>query len=684
MTTAIPSQLLAPDPAPLSERGDGLEAAVNSVWRIVGRRGAAGLALYTVGPGGDLYRQAVRGSVELPPRISLPSPATPPSPLRRLYRYPPLPDAPHLPQALWLPLADGPRLVGWLVVSVGAAAALRRRASLRLLRLAADGVAFALHAAGLRAELATAREQAQLYEAEHRHVRLWELANRMASLTAGALDIDALLSTAVRSLHDDLGYLSAAVLLYDPPRQELELRSTRGPDELRAPLGTRYPVTGGLSGEAMASGETVVSHDSWQDPRVRPVTPVLPRSIVSAPLRGGDCRLGVLSVASDRVNGFEPADVAVIQTIADQLGGALTSARLYTETLRAKQRAETLLREAQAGLVVLDERWRVEALNPAAAAIFQQPAEAVAGRALAALIGQAPAEDLTRLAEAEEPSSGRRMTEAHLPAQQRDVLMGVARLHPGFLVSLLDVTALKEVDRLKSEIVANFSHELRAPLASIKAYTELLLHYHQTDGELPQQFLTIVNEETDRLTDLVNEVLDLSRLEAGHLEMEYSRVSLLSVVEEVVRLLEVQALARDILIEVRAATALPPVWGDRQLLSLLVRNLMSNAVKYNRPGGSVWLLLNPWTGDDGQVYVRLQVRDAGVGIPALALPHIFDKFFRVRSTTESGIQGTGLGLTLAKAAVEAHRGKISVSSVEGVGSEFTVLIPSAVSETPRH
>ncbi len=467
---------------------------------------------------------------------------------------------------LSVPLTAKGGIIGELSISNGVGGRRFNERDLRLMTIFAQQASTALH-------------HAQLYEAERRHVRQLGLANQVARLTTATLDIDAILTTAVRSLCQDLGYLGATILLYNHEREELELRSVSGPEELSAPIGTRYPVPGGLSGEAIVSGETVVSNDSRHDSRVRAATPVTPRSIVAAPLRSGSNILGVLSVASDTVNGFEPADVAVIQTIADQLGGALTAAGLYAETLAAKQRAETLLHEAQ------------------------------------------------------------------------------------------------EVDRLKTEIVANFSHELRAPLASIKAYTELLLHYHQADGDLPRQFLTIVNEETDRLTDLVNEVLDLARLEAGRPEMEFSEVSLLSLVEEIVRVFDVQAQARAVQIEVEAAQPLPHFWGDRQLLGMLLRNLISNAVKYNRQGGSVHIILDQATEPNRQTYTRVRVQDTGVGIPADALPHLFEKFFRVRSTTESGIQGTGLGLTLAKAAVEAHRGKISVASIEGAGSEFTVLLP---------
>ncbi len=536
---------------------------------------------------------------------------------------------------------------------------------LRLMRVFAQQAALALN-------------NAQLYEAERERVQQLGLVNRIARLTTASLQVNTVLETAVQSLTADLGLARAAVLLHHGSSDALHVEAVSH----RAGNGGACHICleprNSLCRAAFVRGEVVVFENGTADaPPCCLLDHSRPESAMAAPLRQGDQALGALLVVRDAPGSFKATDMAVMQAVADQLAAAVTAGRLYEATVEARQRAETIMNEAQAGLVVVDNGWRVVALNPAAAAMLGPRAWAAIGRPVGRVIDDPRASDLLARADEAGDSETRRMVEVHIAAEGRDVLMGVAPLRPGYLISLLDVTALKEVDRLKSEIVANFSHELRAPLTSIKAYTELLLHFHNRHEALPQQFLSIVDQETDRLTDLVNDVLDLSRLEAGRPQMENAAVSLPALIEEIVRVIEVQAADRQIDIGVEVAPGTPRAWGDRQVLGLILRNLIVNAVKYNKPGGSVMVMLDTVIRDE-VAWLRLRVRDTGIGIPADAMPHLFEKFYRVSSTTESGIQGTGLGLPLVKAAVEAHGGEIRVVSEAGDGTEFTVLLPAAL------
>lgn len=536
---------------------------------------------------------------------------------------------------------------------------------LRLMRVFAQQAALALN-------------NAQLYEAERERVQQLGLVNRIARLTTASLQVDTVLETAVQSLTADLGLTRAAVLLHHGSSDVLHVEAVSHRAGSGGGCHTCLEPRSGLCRAAFVRGEVVVARDGAVD--AQPcclLDHTRPESAMAAPLRQGDQALGTLLVVRDAPGSFKPTDVAVMQAVADQLAAAVTAGRLYEATVEARQRAETIMNEAQAGLVVVDSGWRVVALNPAAAAMLGPRAWAAVGRPVRRVIDDPRASDLLARADEASDSETRQMVEVHIAAEGRDALMGVAPLRPGYLISLLDVTALKEVDRLKSEIVANFSHELRAPLTSIKAYTELLLHFHDRHEALPQQFLSIVDQETDRLTDLVNDVLDLSRLEAGRPQMEHAAVSLPALIEEIVTVTRAQAAHRQIDIGVEVAPGIPRAWGDRQLLGLILRNLIVNAVKYNKPGGSVMVMLDT-TSRDEAIWLRLRVRDSGIGIPADAMPHLFEKFYRVSSTTESGIQGTGLGLPLVKAAVEAHGGEIRVVSEIGDGTEFTVLLPAAL------
>ena len=235
--------------------------------------------------------------------------------------------------------------------------------------------------------------------------------------------------------------------------------------------------------------------------------------------------------------------------------------------------------------------------------------------------------------------------------------------------TLEDNRALKEMDRIKSEIVANVSHELRSPLASIKAYTELLLDEARAkESDVCLQWLQVINRETDSLTTLVNDSLNLSRLEAGGYELVREPLGLGGIVREVVSLLCVLAEPRGISVEVEEANDMPPLWADPELVRSILRNLLENAIKYSHDGGRVYVRI--WA-ENGNA--NLSIRDEGIGMDAEALQSVFCKFYRAPEASD--VQGTGLGLALVKEAVEAQHGDIQVRSDLGKGSEFVVALP---------
>ena len=253
----------------------------------------------------------------------------------------------------------------------------------------------------------------------------------------------------------------------------------------------------------------------------------------------------------------------------------------------------------------------------------------------------------------------------------RDILLGVTPIVDGFLLNFTDITELKEVERLKSNIVANVSHELRTPLASIKGYTELLLdEYEGEDRHLRHQFLSIINDETDRLNKFISDLLDLSRLESGQVEPQMDYLFLDKVIYESIRTLAVQIQKAGITIHLDIPNDLPLIFANKDLMTSVIKNLISNAIKYSPAGGEVDVVVR----DNGDELV-LDVADQGLGISSEDLPYLFTKFYRSGTAQKAGIGGSGLGLALAKEAVMAHNGTISVESEIGVGTRFTVTLP---------
>jgi PAS domain S-box-containing protein len=229
-------------------------------------------------------------------------------------------------------------------------------------------------------------------------------------------------------------------------------------------------------------------------------------------------------------------------------------------------------------------------------------------------------------------------------------------------------TQLRELDRLKDEFIALVSHELRTPLTSIRGYIDLILEDEAlTDQQ--RRFLQIADRNSDRLLRLVGDLLFLAQLESGTLDLAPERVDLASVAADSVTAAQPAAEAKEIALEF-SAEGPAPLEGDPARLGQVVDNLVSNAIKFTPAGGSVIVSV----GTDGPS-AALEVRDSGIGIAAADHAYLFDRFFRTAEANERAIPGTGLGLTVSKALVEAHGGTISVAGVEDGGTVFRVELP---------
>ena len=242
----------------------------------------------------------------------------------------------------------------------------------------------------------------------------------------------------------------------------------------------------------------------------------------------------------------------------------------------------------------------------------------------------------------------------------------------GVVAVLHDITREKEIAKMKTDFVSNVSHELKTPLASIKAYVEMLQDGEAQTKKTQMEFYEIIAAETDRLHRLIENILNISRIESGVVKVVKEPVNLAGIAKEVVELSRVQASAKKIAVNERVAPVYYQVEADHDMMYQVVMNLVSNAIKYTPEGGTVTVSVGV---DERRAVAICDVADDGIGIPPEDLPHIFDKFYRVKASGKL-VKGTGLGLTLAKHIVETlHDGKLLVRSEKGKGSTFTVELP---------
>ncbi|WP_449403807.1 sensor histidine kinase [Exiguobacterium artemiae] len=249
----------------------------------------------------------------------------------------------------------------------------------------------------------------------------------------------------------------------------------------------------------------------------------------------------------------------------------------------------------------------------------------------------------------------------------------VEGIRKGTMLVLRDVTKETEMDRLKSELVSTVSHELRTPLSSIYGFTELMLN-RKMDLSKQDKYLKTIHSETERLSNLVNDFLDVQRMEARIQSYQKGLLNLQPLLEETTQFYA--ASTTNHTITFRSLTdACPLIEADEEKMKQLMNNLLNNAVKYSPFGGNIEVVL-----EADHHHVQFAVRDEGIGIPKSALAKLFDKFYRVDNSDSRKIGGTGLGLAICKEIVEGHDGEITVESVEKQGSTFTVKLPQSVQE----
>ncbi|HOG46688.1 MAG TPA: GAF domain-containing protein [Anaerolineae bacterium] len=578
---------------------------------------------------------------------------------------PDLAQASHIRGSAIYPLRRG-------AVTAGALAALHcqphafSEEELRLLGMLSDHASLAV-------------DNARLLESEQAKRQLADTLREMSRVIGSSLELDLVLELVLEQLQNVASYDCAAIMLLSG--DQLDVSNARGLPEGEHFIGRRFAAGQfPLFVRLLEGREPLIINDiKTENPEVQLPEGLQVRALIGVPLVVRGAARGILAMGKVEPGFYRRDDLQNAVAFANQAAIAIENARLYRETIDEKRKTETILRETFSGIVVTDVGLRIRTFNAGAEVITGYRAQDVIGRPLTDVLGP-------QIAAARSPLGQVIATGERVPPQEtvipaatgtRDILQGAVALHSGnhepfgYLISFADISRLKEVDRLKTDIVANVSHELRTPLASIKAYTELLLGgVEGDDRSMRDQFLHTIDQQTDRLSQLISDLLNLSRLEAGRFEVRKVRIHLSDLLADVLRMLDVQRRNQEVTIRIDAAEDLPDLAADHEMVTMIVKNLVANAIKYSRPGGEVTVTLRGQA--EGLV---LQVTDRGIGIPPDAIPHLFQKFYRVKTAREAGIEGTGLGLVLVKQGVEAHGGTVAVESEMGVGSTFTVRLP---------
>ena len=407
------------------------------------------------------------------------------------------------------------------------------------------------------------------------------------------------------------------------------------------------------------------------------------RQVIALPMAIGDELVGVVYIFRSQGGGFSRNEVRILQSFADQAAIAVHNARLYERVSTEKQRLDAILRHSADGIMILKPDKTIESINLALARMTGWPVERARGRQHDEVIRWARREPGLSLEEA--VAGGWPLSEHSVLYVEGDLLhtsgstlsVGITyaplfdeqgRLR-NIIANVRDITKFKEAERAKSTFISVISHELKTPVSLIKGYASTLRREDvEWDRETVLNGLQVIEEEADKLAQLIDNLLDVTRLQAGTLKLKFSSLQFDELARKVADKFRTQSAAHTIV------TSFPPdfpvIQGDEQRLEQVLSNLLSNAIKYSPDGGQITI-----TGEVLDNAIQVSVSDEGIGLSPEQQELIFERFYRVDNALTRETQGAGLGLYIVRSIIEAHGGTIWVESEPGKGTTFTFTLP---------
>lgn len=508
---------------------------------------------------------------------------------------------------------------------------------------------------------------------------------------ANPANYEATLKRLVRQIGAIVQAEKVVFMLHDPEEGELRAYPPAfglTDDEIKM---LRVRATQGVSGEVFREGKPIIVHDAISDPRTTKelVAMLHVRNLVCVPLvlekRDEENRvidrqtIGVLHAFNKQRGGhFIDEDVRLLERMARNAAAVIAGMRLYQAILEEKEELVHTIESLRAGLLLVNQNGRINQMNAAARRVFGLGPD-VLGKPYQSVIPNDVIRNMIRQA-LEEEKEGELVEitvqfdgKEHIYQVQNAIVRGEDQKPMGTVMIFNDITEIRNLERMKSAFVATVSHELRTPLTAIKGFISTLL-MDSEDAFSPEErreFYSIIDQETDRLTRLINDLLNIARIEAGEsLKPVYKEVDFYRLSQKVV-MIQRQATNKHTLIH-DVPPDLPKIIADEDKVDQILTNLLSNAIKYSPNGGEI--RVKAWEEDPD--HITFYVSDQGMGIPKEHLTKVFEKFHRVDNTDTRKQYGTGLGLYLVKHLVEViHGGQIWVESEVGVGSTFYVRLP---------
>lgn len=495
---------------------------------------------------------------------------------------------------------------------------------------------------------------------------------RIGQAITSQLDLDAVLSLVIEYAVEIVAGTYGLIALSDEQSQRLKVAASHN---LPRPAWSAFdPLL-----EIMAEPGARLDDGASAARNVAETLNLPLRQAVSLPLLLGDTVMGVILVFRAAVNvAFTADDRRLLQAFADQAAIAVQNARLYQEAVRERERLHAIIEQSADGVMIFDELWRITNFNRAMERLTGWPRDEAIGRPCAEVLALHTAQGvnicLTDCPLQRLPYVPHPVAEGWITTRDGRRRYLESRYSPtrsargeflGAIANVRDITDQKQEEQQQLTFISVISHELKTPVAIIKGYASTLRRPDATwDAATLDDGLGIIEEEADRLTELIGNLLDVSRLQAGTLPLTFAPFALPALVERVVQGIAATA-GEKYKFELRFPPGFPLVVGDENRVRMVLTNLLTNAVKYSPRGGTI--RVGGWVeGNRARVYVS----DEGIGVAVEDRERIFERFYRADNSLSRAAQGAGLGLYLAKVIVEAHGGRIFVESQPQRGSRF--------------
>ncbi|MBN1992780.1 MAG: GAF domain-containing protein [Anaerolineae bacterium] len=524
---------------------------------------------------------------------------------------------------------------------------------------------------------------------------------------SASLDLDRILTQALSLINRAVGISHGSILLTSQETGGLVYRAALGrdtplPKGAEAQTELDYILAQQVVG--MHQPQIIADLSAELEAEIQP-KPLEHGSAMAVPLITGEEVVGALLLFHPDVDYFTEDHLKLVMAATSQVATAINNAELYrliTDQadrlgvmlrLQASEAAknEAILRGITDGVLVLDASRNIVLLNPKAAEILEIDPTVAENQPLGQILGQsasAAALELTQrfydnlLKALDELQAGRPSAEFRLDVEQKAVVVTLAPValggeeRPSIVTVLRDISKEAEIERMKNEFISTVSHELRTPLTSIKGYADLLVSSNAAArlGELnPMQrrFVEVIQSNTNRLAHLVNDILEISRIETGRVKLDLEALDLVSLIQEVAISFEGQLVQKPMNFSLDVPDSLPPVYADKARVVQILVNLIGNAWRYTPAGKDI--IVRAQVKDDR--FVQIDVEDTGIGIVEKDLAYIFERFYRSERGEVEMVDGTGLGLSITKSFVEMLGGKIWVESQVDVGSTFSFTLP---------